>query len=606
MKPIKSFFALHKRVRRIKSLFSRGEKIRYFIVLVVLVFTALVEMAGIGAISPLVAVASDPGLIERNRILAELYSMSGLHTPKHFILLMAVGFALLIIGKNLLSLFSLGLYTHFTEMRKHVFGYRLMEEYLSRDYLYFKHQNSSDFTRKLINEVNIVARNFLYTWLSLVSQLFIAGAIICLLFIQSWKIALLAISVLGLLFGGLFSLSKGRLKSYGKIDYDYTEKRYKLLNDAFGGIKEVKILHGEKYFTGLFRKFSFIISVNNVKKDVMSVFPKHVVETVVFSATALFLAVMVGRDIDISQSLPSFALYIMAGYKLLPTLQKVSQFLGRITISMVSLDRLYDDLKEALSVPKKIEETPRIMFDNRIRFDGVAYRYPDATENVLSNIAFDIPKNSCIGIAGFSGAGKTTVVDLLAGLLLPTEGHIWVDGTPLQANNRRSWQKNIGYVPQNIFLTDTTIAENIAFGKDLNQIDLEAVKRAAQAAEIDQFIENELPKGYLTEAGEKGIRLSGGQRQRIVIARALFRDPELLIFDEATSAMDNKTEAAIMESIHRLSAKKTIVIIAHRLTTIEHCDEILVFKEGHLAAKGRYEELATENTVFKELNALQK
>lgn len=338
----------------------------------------------------------------------------------------------------------------------------------------------------------------------------------------------------------------------------------------------------------------------------MSVFPKHVVETVVFSATALFVAVMVGRDIDISQSLPSFALYIMAGYKLLPTLQKVSQFLGRITISMVSLDRLYDDLKEALSVPKKIEETPRIMFDNRIRFDGVTYRYPDATENVLSNIVFDIPKNSCIGIAGFSGAGKTTVVDLLAGLLLPTEGRILVDDIPLRSNNRRSWQKNIGYVPQNIFLTDATIAENIAFGKDLNQIDLEAVKRAAQAAEIDRFIEKELPKGYLTEAGEKGIRLSGGQRQRIVIARALFRDPELLIFDEATSAMDNKTEAAIMESIHRLSAKKTIVIIAHRLTTIEHCDEILVFKEGHLAAKGRYEELATENTVFKELNALQK
>ena len=317
------------------------------------------------------------------------------------------------------------------------------------------------------------------------------------------------------------------------------------------------------------------------------------------------LLLLAAEDGQLSTVLPLIALYTFAGYRLMPALQKIYASLSQLRFGQPALDALHRDMVETeqvnvcepLNANSKSQQV--IHLNEFIELDNINYSYPEAAQATLNNLSLTIPVHSTVGLVGSTGAGKTTVVDLILGLLEPQQGQLKIDGKPISGQEIRSWQRNIGYVPQSIFLSDDSVAANIAFGVAPDKIDYSEVERAAKIAELHEFVINEMPQGYSTLVGERGVRLSGGQRQRIGIARALYHDPEVLVLDEATSALDNLTEKAVMDAVHNLNNRKTIILIAHRLSTVRECSIIFMLDHGELIAQGSYSELINEHEQFR-------
>jgi ATP-binding cassette, subfamily B, bacterial PglK len=324
--------------------------------------------------------------------------------------------------------------------------------------------------------------------------------------------------------------------------------------------------------------------------------PRFALETIAFGGILLIVLMKLGGDQEFGHIIPILALYSFSGYRLLPALQLVFAGITSVKFTIPALNVLYKDLKdytesEVLGKIGRYEEIEKLQFTKLIEICNLTFAYPGRAIKILHQVDIVIEKNSMVGFVGSTGSGKTTIIDILIGLLDPDEGNLLVDGTIINRSNVERWQRNIGYVPQMIFLSDDTVTRNIAFGVPRDKIDMEAVKKAAHMANIDKFIEYELPEKYDTSIGEKGVRLSGGQRQRIGIARALYHDPDVLIFDEATSALDGETEAHIVESINSLASKKTIIIIAHRISTLRNCNNIYILEKGVVLGQGDYEKI---------------
>ena len=309
---------------------------------------------------------------------------------------------------------------------------------------------------------------------------------------------------------------------------------------------------------------------------------------------------MSGND-GFSSGLPVVALYALAGYRLMPSLQMIYSSIATLRSSLAALDILHKDLKSLPSFEYKDVIKSEFKIRNNISLKNIYAKYPFASEMVLNGISVEIPVKKTIGFVGSSGSGKTTTVDLILGLLESKSGSFSVDGIDINSSNLKEWQRIIGYVPQEIFLTDDNIAANIAFGISIDKIDMHAVERASKIANLHDFVTNELNEGYLTEVGERGVRLSGGQRQRIGIARALYHNPQLLVLDEATSALDNVTENEVMEAVTNLCGDITIIIIAHRMSTVSECDKIYLLNKGEVLAEGTYDDLLKKNKEFKQM-----
>ena len=301
---------------------------------------------------------------------------------------------------------------------------------------------------------------------------------------------------------------------------------------------------------------------------------------------------------DITNVLPVIALYAFACYRLMPAVQKIFVNITNLKVVGPSINSLYEDLKK-LKRSKNYENKEFLKLEKEIKLKNISYNYPNSSRTVLKNINLNIPVHQTIGIVGETGSGKTTTVDIILGLIEAQDGSLEVDGKVIDKDNKRAWQNSIGYVPQQIFLADDTISANIAFGKKDNEINQDDVERASKIANLHEFVVNELPLKYQTIIGEKGVRLSGGQRQRIGIARALYNRPELLVFDEATSSLDNLTEKKVMEAIYNTKNKITKILIAHRLTTVKKCDKIFLFDKGNLVKEGTYEELIKISEKFR-------
>jgi ABC-type multidrug transport system fused ATPase/permease subunit len=323
----------------------------------------------------------------------------------------------------------------------------------------------------------------------------------------------------------------------------------------------------------------------------------------------LLLVLLKKEGGELANVLPLIALYAFVGMRLMPALQQVFGAFAKLRFGQPALEALHRDLVEAeqagapLTAGVRTETHKVLPLKESIALDGIVYTYPQADKPALNNLSLTISARSTVGFVGSTGAGKTTAVDLILGLLEPQQGHLKIDGQPVNGKALRAWQRNIGYVPQSIFLTDDTVAANIAFGVPLSKIDQIAVERAARIAELHDFVINEMPKGYGTLVGERGVRLSGGQRQRIGIARALYHDPEVLVLDEATSALDNLTEKAVMDAVHNLGHRKTIIIIAHRISTVKECDSIFLLENGEHRGQGTFEELTEINERFRAMAA---
>jgi len=374
--------------------------------------------------------------------------------------------------------------------------------------------------------------------------------------------------------------------------------RFKSVIEAFGAAKEIKLGGFEDIYIKRFSEPAQKYANYQAYSYATGQIPRFALEAIAFGGLILVILNLMTDSESFNSILPVIALYAYAGYRLMPALQQIYISVTSLRFIGSTLDNLYNDLKK-LEKQEFSENKYALQFNDKITLSQITYNYPNASQSVLKNINIDISVNKRIGIVGKTGSGKTTLVDIILGLLNAQSGNLHVDGQIINRNNQRSWQNSIGYVPQKIFLTDDTIAANIAFGVDVKGIEYDKIVQASKIANLHEFVINELPLQYQTSIGERGVRLSGGQSQRIGIARALYREPKVLVFDEATSALDNQTEKAVMEALQNISKETTIIIIAHRLNTVRDCDEIFFLEKGEVKGQGSYDELIKSNDLFK-------
>ena len=476
---------------------------------------------------------------------------------------------------------------------------RLLEKYLRQPYVFFLNVNTAELAKSILTEVETCVRVFVLV-LQLISNCVISLSIVALLIFINPVLAVITAAAFGLAYSIVFFFVRKVLAKKGMEKSVQNSLKYKYVNETFGGIKDIKILGKEKTFLDFFsspaRRFAMAESVSEIIHEV----PKYVLETVAFSFILALVIFLISRGSSINDFLPVITVYAFGAYRLLPTLQKIFRAVANVKFNFPILENLHRYFYELpAGEPLNPEDSSLMKFSEEIFLENIVFRYPNTERDVINKQSLKIKVNNSIALVGATGCGKTTFVDVILGLLVPQEGKIFVDSVEIGDGNRKNWQKNIGYVPQAIYLTDDSIRNNIAFGIEPRKVDDDAVVKAAKLANIHDFIVHELNNGYDTIVGERGIRLSGGQKQRIGIARAVYHDPSVLVLDEATSALDGLTENAIMDAIRNLTHKITIIIIAHRLTTIKHCDVIYLMEKGEIIDSGTYGELYQKNETFR-------
>ncbi|HOV37543.1 MAG TPA: ABC transporter ATP-binding protein [Spirochaetales bacterium] len=588
-------------IRKLWSIFTPKEKRKVILLYLGIVGVALFEVAGIGSIMPFIAIASNPDLIHTNKYLSYVYQLGNFQSQKTFLIFLGVVVLLILVIGNTLKAIVTYAQFQFAAMRKHSFSLRLLKNYLYQPYHFFLNQNSADLTKNIIVEVfhvmDVVTKS-----LDMFSKLVVSIFIIILLLFVDVQLALLILAVLSTSYALIYVLIRRKLSKLSAERVIANRMRFKALSEAFGGIKDVKLLGLETLFMEEYVKPSKQFVRNEAISDVLGDLPKYALETIAFGGILLIVIYLILSKGNFRDAIPLVGLYAYAGYRMMPSFQSIFKGVSRLKGYLSSVNLIYDQMMQPVQIPASaLDKDPPLAFTESIQVDDMSFRYPSSKDFVLKHISLNIPKNSTIGFVGATGSGKTTLADILLGLLEVQEGTVRIDGTPLRRDTLRAWQKHLGYVPQQIYLMDESIAQNIAFGVPKEDISMEAVERAARLANIHDFIVKELPQGYHTVVGERGIRLSGGQRQRVGIARALYRDPNVLIFDEATSALDGITEDAILEAIHNLSHKKTIIMIAHRLTTVRECDTLFFFDHGVLIDQGTYNDLYVRNATFRKM-----
>lgn len=581
-------------IRQLLGLLSRGERRGLAVLVAINAFAALIEVVGVFSILPFLAVAGDPTVVERQPLLKALYDQAGFETHRELILAAGLFTIAAIVATNAFGMLSLWYRTRYCYRVLAAMSERLFRAYLSQPYVFFLRRNSAVLGKDLLNEVWGFFNNALEPVTCVVARGLSLLFVVAALFIYDWRAACVVFVVLGGFYGAVHALFQHRLSALGRMRWDANERRFRLVAEALGGLKEVRLFGRERWYAGEFARESDTVARASGRSFLYGISPRYLLESLAFTLLVGVVLAVLLRDRPLSEILPLLGLYAVAGVRLMPALQIVYQYLTTIrtnTVAVHSLAQLFEETganRAGPGLPEDSGETLRLS-DELVATD-IRFTYPGTEKPVLDGVSLRIPARSCVGITGASGSGKTTLMDILLGLLEPDSGSLSVDGKPLDAASRRSWHRNVGFVPQQIYLVDGTVAENIAFGIPQDRVDPKAVGRAARMASLHGFIAT-LPAGYATGVGERGIRLSGGQRQRLAIARALYHDPDLLFFDEATSALDAETENAIVESIQSLAHKKTIVIIAHRLSTLRYCDKVITLDSGIVTRAGAFQEL---------------
>ena len=574
-------------IAKLKYIFTQKDKFKMLLLLLTVIAGSFLELMGVAVFSPFVDVLMNPDMIEEKWYLKWIYDTFHFNGSNYF-LAMLTGLIIyvfknvfLAMQKNWIYKFSYGVQLKIST--------KLLKTYVREPYTFHLSHNIAVLQRSLQEDTDLFTKGIIHA-MELVAEIAVCGTLGIYLFLVSKSIA---ITVLVLLLVSLFvftSLSRRYSKNLGKQCQTYKANLYQWVNQSLGGIKELKILNREDYFIHAYEdnyaKYVHGLRINRL----IATLPKYFVEAVCM--TGLLLAVLLkmfwGQKDDFTTFIPQLSVFAVAAFRLLPSVGKINEHVADILYSLPSLDLIYHDLKAIEEEPEvKEKEEMDWEFKKEISISNVCYHYPDGEDMVINKASFIIPKGKTVAFIGPSGAGKTTIVDIILGLLKPQFGKVEADELNIH-KHPYVWQKEIGYIPQVIYLSDDTIRNNIAFGIRKEEIDDQAILQALKKAQLYEFVEN-LPEGLDTMVGDRGVRLSGGQRQRIGIARALYHDPEVLVLDEATSALDNETEAAVMEAIDHLQGMKTILIIAHRLTTIRNVDMIYEVSNGKVELKAKEE-----------------
>lgn len=598
-------------INKLLKILTTREKFQLAALLLAMIVTAFTQTLGIASVFPFITLIMQPSLIFENRWLYWIYQTFNFSSANSFIIFAGITMFFIIVLSNLISAFTTWLNFRFVWMNNHRLSRRLLEKYLSMPYPYFLNKNSSELSKNVLSDVSQLTGSFMIPLMNIISR---GLAAIFILTMLLWINALASILTI-LVIGGTYALIYWRvnrnLKHRGEKSLAANLYRFKAVLEAFGGIKDIKILNREDYFLDLYTHHSYQFARHNSWNAVVSQLPRFALEAIAFGGVIIFVLVLLIQRGDATQVIPLASVFAFAGYKLMFAMQEIFSCFTQMQFSRSLFDRIYADFmtpgQEGLQPAGQFKRAPNgIVFNNEIVLRNISFTYYNTEQPVVKEINLVIKKNSSVALVGSTGAGKTTLVDIIIGLMLPQRGTMLIDQQPLSGESVRSWQRKIGYVSQHIYLTDDTVTRNIAFGIADQLIDREKVEQAARLANIEKFIENELPAGYDTIIGEHGVRLSGGQRQRLGIARAFYHDPEVLVFDEATSALDGVTEDAVFASILSTVRSKTLILIAHRLTTIKNCDQVYLMDKGRIVASGTYDSLLAENKLFRAMAKVGK
>lgn len=575
----------------------------YFIIL--FIFTSVIEAFGIGLLGPFIALSTNPNLIHQQSWSSNLYTKLQFSSELNFILFVGIVIFIVLCLKSLLGFLA----------QKAIFGFgfgqqanlraRLMKAYLKVPYTFHLKRNSASLIQNILNETFVFANGFLMPLLTSVANGTITITLIILLLKTDYQ-ATASILALIIVFSLPLYIFRDTISYWGKKSSFLNKEIVRLINHSLGGFKETRVIGCENYFEQQMEQLAGEYKILAERYNAFSTLPRYVLEPLMIGFLVCFTAFSIVSGQNSEALTSTLGIFGFASVRLLPSVSNLLKSLTGIRRSTYVVNELYFDLKqiEEASQQEILEKinsknsfnnfnstfsSSAISFQDEICLQHINYAYPGASNQAIDNLSLRIKKGESIALIGKSGAGKTTLVDLILGLLVPNSGEFTVDSVPIH-DRLRSWQNLVGYIPQSIFLVDDSIESNIAFGVAKSKIDPVRLQKAIEAAQLSELIE-QLPNGIQTKVGERGVLLSGGQRQRIGIARALYHEREILILDEATAALDNETESLVTESIETLSKSKTMIIIAHRLTTIAHCDRVYQMENGRIIKSGSYQEV---------------
>lgn len=578
-------------VKKLRYVFDRKDKIKLVGLAILMVIGSVLELLAVAVFNPFIEVLMQTSSIEDDSFLKLFFTHIHLNGIEQYLVVLSALIAVIYLVKNIYLSFLQNTILSFSYTTRMNLATRLLTTYMNEPYTFHLSKNIAEMQRCLQSDTSQFMA-LINSCLQLTVEMVTCLALAAYLFHTSHSITVVIGVLLLLCIGLFFMISKKVSSRLGRQNERYNAKLFQWINQSLGGIKELKILQREEYFIDSYKtNYKKLIWGARVN-ELISALPKYIVETVAMVGLvfAIIIKLLFGHG-ALETFIPQIAVFAVAAFRLLPSVGRVNAYINSIMYNKASLDMIYDDLKEIDSEPvQKAEwqgEKENWIFTKGVIVEHVTYHYPDSDVEVLHDISMEVPKGKTVALIGPSGAGKTTLADIILGLLPPTSGVVRMDQHNIY-ENLRSWREKLGYIPQSIYLSDDTVRNNIAFGIYQEQIDDDAIWEALEKAQLKEFVQG-LENGLDTYVGDRGVRLSGGQRQRIGIARALYHDPEILVLDEATSALDSSTEQAVMESIESLQGLKTMIIIAHRLTTIRNADLVYEVSGGNVTLRDKNE-----------------
>lgn len=568
-------------IQKIRMIFNRTQKIKFVVLFCMLFAGSVLELMGVSLILPFVQLVMDTDGTD-NALFQWFGRLVGAESQRELLIWLGLLLIAVYLIKNIYLLFAKYVQLRFVFNNRLELSGRLMRNYMKKPYPFHLEKNSSEILRSVTSDVNNLYE-LVMDVIDLVSNLLIIAMLAVYLLYTDVVITLVVAALLGLCSYFYFAIMRKRTVDYGKQNQIYNGKMIQAVNQALGGIKEIKVLARENYFVRAYEENGRYYASSLKKSQFYRNAPKYLIETVCVCGVLATILVKLQMGADVQELVPQLSVFAMAAFRLLPSVNQVNNLLNGILFLKPSIDRIYEDLQEAGA--KKNERPPerdyrRLPAADAVRFEHVTFRYPGTEKEILSDLSVELPLKKSIGFVGSSGAGKTTFMDLLLGLLTPDQGRICYGDSDIR-DYPDAWGHKLGYIPQSIYLADDTIRRNVAFGIPDSEISEAKVRRALEEAQLLEFVDG-LDDGLDTMVGESGVRLSGGQRQRIGIARALYQQPEILVLDEATSALDTETEQAVMEAVERFRGRCTLLMIAHRTSTLENCDQIYRLEDGKL------------------------
>ena len=600
-----------KQIFKIFSLLEKKQQKKIIYLQILILLTSCMEVISLFAIAPFISILADFDLIYKEGYISDIYNYFDFQSPKNFMFVFALFFLSILLISSLIHMLTIWIVSTNSIKMGTTLGNRLFSFYLNQEWLFHVKSNSAQLINKIAQESDRITLGIIQPAMMINAKIAVSFFLIIAMIIYNPLVALIVGIILGISYLLIFSYVKNTVLKNGKIVSQTQESRYKLMSEGFGGVKEVLISGRQNFFSNSFENNSNHWADAVGKNQAIGQLPRYIVELIAFSIIVGFVVYLTSKqnENNFNAIFPVLSIYALGGIKLLPAFQAIFSHLTAIKANIHAYENIKENLieakKQAFKKPIIISETKplEMEFNNELKFKNVNFKYLDDEQKNsfnLTNLNFSIKKKHTIGIVGRSGSGKSTIIDLIAGLILPDSGEILIDNKMIDENNKIFWQKNISLVSQSIYLADTSIKENIAFGIPFHEIDNEKIRSTVEMSQLTDFV-NQLPNGIDTIIGERGVQLSGGQRQRIGIARSLYADSNLIIFDEATSSLDGLTEEAVIKSINNIQNIKTVVIVAHRLASVKNCHIIYFIDKGKIVDSGTFDELINKNELFRRM-----